>query len=81
MPDCQNRPFEKSEETDNEIYLGQECHIVARNDDPRVARSVPNLTEEEKVTWAHLIDDRHGVDNLVLTCLKHARLIDSVVAG
>ena len=81
MPDCQNRLFEKSEETDDEIYVGQECHIVARRDHASIARSVPNLTAEERITWTHLIDDRHGIDNLVLLCLKHAKMVDAKAAG
>jgi hypothetical protein len=81
MPDCQNRLFEKSEETDDEIYVGQECHIVARRDHVSIARSVPNLTAEERITWTHLIDDRHGIDNLVLLCLKHAKMVGVKAAG
>lgn len=48
MPECQNRLFRPSELTGADSYVGQECHIVARKDDPRTARSVPTLTDEEE---------------------------------
>jgi hypothetical protein len=80
FPDCEHELFQKGD-TDDEVYVGHECHIVAQKDDIRIARSVPTLTDDEKVRWAHLIEDRHGIDNLVLMCQTHSKLIDTVAAG
>lgn len=80
FPDCQQTLFETGE-TDNEVYVGHECHILAQKPDPKVARAPSTLAEDEKVRWAHLIDDRHGIDNLVLMCQTHSKLIDTPGSG
>lgn len=49
-------------------------------DHARIARSGPNLAAEERITRKHLIDDRHGIDNLVL-CLRHAKMVDVEAVG
>jgi len=61
--------------------VGHECHIVAQEDDPQVARSVSSLTDEEREEFKELIEDRHGFSNLVLMCLKHSRIIDDPKQG
>jgi hypothetical protein len=61
--------------------LGHECHIVAKREDPRTARSVSSLTEDEKVDYADLIEDRHGAANLVLMCGTHSTEIDDPKQG
>lgn len=66
---------------DEDTVVGRECHIVAKKDSPRVARSVSSLSEEEKVRWASLIEDPHGLANLVLMCGDHAAVIDDVNQG
>jgi hypothetical protein len=35
-----------------------------------------SFSDSEKIEFAHLIEDRHGFDNLLLVCLRHARLVD-----
>jgi hypothetical protein len=80
FPDCQQALFETGD-TDKEVYVGHECHIVAQKDDPRVARAPSTLTEDEKIRWAHLIEDRHGIDNLILMCQTHSKLIDTRGSG
>jgi hypothetical protein len=80
FPDCQQMLFATGE-TDKEVYVGHECHIVAQKDDPKVARAPSTLTEDEKVRWAHLIDDRHGTENLVLMCQTHSKLVDTPGSG
>lgn len=62
-------------ETEDTV-VGQECHIVAKRDHPSVARALSSLSEGEKNRWASLIERRHDEANLVLMCLKHARVID-----
>ncbi len=61
--------------------VGHECHIIARNDDPQVARSVSSLTVEEREQFRELIENRHGFSNLVLMCLRHSRIIDDPKQG
>lgn len=79
---CEERllhPAERGRHADT--IIGEECHIVARNDDPGVARSFSSLTEEEKTRWAELIENRHGYSNRVLMCRVHAKVIDDPDQG
>jgi hypothetical protein len=74
---CEERllhPAERERQADT--IVGEECHIVARNDDPGVARSLSSLTEKEKTRWAELIENRHGYPNRILMCRIHAKVID-----
>jgi hypothetical protein len=79
---CEGRllhPAEGKQQADT--IIGEECHIVARNDDPRVARSLSSLTEDEKTRWAELIENRHSYPNRVLMCRVHAKVIDDPDQG
>jgi hypothetical protein len=79
---CEERllhPAERGRHGDT--IVGEECHIVARNDDPGVARSLSSLTEEEKARWAELIENRHSYPNRVLMCRVHAKVIDDPDQG
>lgn len=49
---------------------------MAKKDSPTVARSVSSLSPSELIDFKHLIDNRHDVDNLVLMCATHSRVID-----
>jgi hypothetical protein len=51
-------------ETDDESLIGEECHIVARQDDG--PRGDPNFPEEKR--------DRYA--NLVLLCATHHKMVD-----
>jgi hypothetical protein len=64
-----------------DTIVGEECHIVARSDDPMVARSLSSLSDEEKTRWSELIENRHGYPNRVLMCRVHARVIDDPDQG
>jgi tetratricopeptide (TPR) repeat protein len=64
-----------------DTVIGEECHIVARSDDPGIARSLSSLTEGEKARWAELIENRHGYPNRVLMCRVHAKVIDDPDQG
>ncbi len=79
--DCDESLLEPIEGVDDDTIVGIECHIVAQRDSPAVARSVSSLTDEERTTFADLIEHRHGYANLVLMCAKHARVIDDPRAG
>jgi hypothetical protein len=76
FPDCNESLLEPIEGVDEDTIVGIECHIVAREDSPTVARSVSSLTPQERAEYGHLVDDRHGYSNLVLMCTRHARVID-----
>src|SRR4051812_37969559 len=74
---CEERLLHPAEgEAQADTIVGEESHIVARNDDPGVARSLSSLTEDEKARWAELIENRHGYPNRVLMCRVHAKVID-----
>lgn len=74
---CEERLLHPAEgEPQADTIVGEECHIVARNDDPGVARSLSSLTEDEKNRWAELIENRHSYPNRVLMCRVHAKVID-----
>jgi len=50
--------------TDSDSVIGEECHIVARElDGPRGNSSLP-------------VNDRDNVDNLLLLCRNHHKMID-----
>jgi hypothetical protein len=66
---------------DDLTNVAHECHVVARKDDPKVARSVGLLSEQEKTDHADLIENRHGFANIVLMCLTHSRVIDDPKQG
>lgn len=80
FPDCEQELIEESK-AGALVYVGHECHIVAQQDDPRVARSPSSLDPDETLAFQHLIDNRHAVTNLVLLCQTHSRLIDHPEAG
>lgn len=46
-----------------------------------MARAPSSLTQEERRHFAHLIDNRHSFDNLVMMCLPHSRIIDDPAQG
>lgn len=73
---CEARLLHPNEAGNDETVVGEECHIVAKADDLQVARSPSSLSEEERVRWSKLIEDRHGFANLVLMCRIHSRVID-----
>lgn len=77
FPDCPQELEVPIPGTTKATLVGIECHIVAQEDSPKkVARSVSSLTEAERRDFKHLIDNRHDVDNLVLMCATHSRIID-----
>jgi hypothetical protein len=79
---CEERllhPAPRAQQADT--VIGEECHIIARQDNPGVARSLSSLTEEEETRWAELIENRHGYPNRVLMCKVHARVIDDPAQG
>lgn len=81
FPDCGQDLLEPIEGADEDTIVGIECHIVAREDSPAVARSVSSLTAAEQQEFAGLIADRHGYANLVLMCARHSLVIDDPRAG
>jgi hypothetical protein len=81
FPECKEPLLEPIETTDDDTVIGIECHIVAQQDSPNVARSVTSLTDDERETFANLIEDRHGYANLVLMCARHSIVIDDPAAG
>jgi hypothetical protein len=81
FPHCEETLLEPIEGTEEDTIVGIECHIVAREDSPTVARSVSSLSADERERYSHLIADRHGYANLVLMCARHSRVIDDARAG
>jgi tetratricopeptide (TPR) repeat protein len=73
---CGARLLHANDAKDDETVVGEECHIIAKADDSRVARSPSSLSNEEKIRWSELLENRHGFANLVLMCRIHARVID-----
>lgn len=69
------------EEGEEDTIVGIECHIVAQEDAPTVARAPMLLSPAEKTTYEHLVADRHSYANLVLMCPRHAIVIDDPSAG
>jgi hypothetical protein len=45
---------------DEDTIAGIECHIVAQEDSPSVARSVSVFNPAEIEEYTHLIEDRHA---------------------
>jgi hypothetical protein len=76
FPGCDELLLEPIEGVDDDTIVGIECHIVAQEDSPAVARSVSSLSPTERGQYAHLINDRHGYANLVLMCARHSIMID-----
>lgn len=76
FPRCTGSLLEPIQGADEDTIVGIECHIVAREDDPTVARSVSSLTPTELREFAELITDRRGYSNLVLMCPRHSLVID-----
>jgi len=64
MPDCRQDLIADETETDDESIIGDEAHIVAKNEDG--PRGISELTSEE----------RDKYDNLLLLCRKHHKIID-----
>src|SRR6266487_3155665 len=81
FPGCDDPLLESIEGADDDTIVGIECHIVAQEDSPSVARSVSALTPAEREEFAHLVEDRHGFANLVLMCARHSIVIDDPQAG
>lgn len=53
-------------DTDNEAIIGEECHIIAqKNDGPR---------------GEYELEDRDTIDNIILLCRNHHKIVDSQVA-
>jgi len=64
FPDCRRELVMDATETDDESIIGEECHIVAREDDgPRGDSSF-------------LVENRDKYDNLILLCSTHHKVID-----
>jgi len=64
FPDCRKELVMDATETDDESIIGEECHIIAREDDgPRGDSSFP-------------IEKRDKYDNLLLLCNIHHKVID-----
>jgi tetratricopeptide (TPR) repeat protein len=78
---CDASLLAPTEEETADTVLGWECHIVAKNDDPRVARAPSSLDERDRARWASLIEHRHEEANLVLMCPTHGVLIDDPSQG
>ena len=62
--DCRHDLIADETESDDESIIGDEAHIVGRNEDG--PRGISPLTEEE----------RDKYDNLILICRKHHKIID-----
>jgi hypothetical protein len=78
FPGCEQRLVEPARDIAEDTVVGEECHIIARRDSPRVARSVSLLTAQEKELYAALIADRNGFENYVLMCRVHSAVIDDI---
>ncbi len=76
FPGCGDQLLEPIEGAEEDTIVGIECHIVAQQDSPTVARSESSLTPEERDRFGQLIEDRHGFANLVLMCPRHSVVID-----
>jgi hypothetical protein len=64
FPDCRRELVMDATETDDESIIGEECHIIAREDDgPRGNASFPTVKRDK-------------YDNLILLCNIHHKLID-----
>jgi hypothetical protein len=77
FPDCDEPLLEPIEGLDEDTVVGIECHIVPREDSPKVARSVSSLSSQERDGFTHLVERRHDYSNLVLMCTRHSRIIDN----
>lgn len=80
FPDC-DAPLSLSKAGVHRTVVGIECHIIAQKDHASVARSPSSLTDEERIEYAHLIEDRDSYDNLALMCGTHSFLIDDPAQG
>jgi hypothetical protein len=78
---CERPLLHPTESGTEDTVVGVECHIVSQKDSPTVARSVSSLTDEERIRWARLIENRHGLPNLVLMCSDHSKVIDDSNQG
>ena len=76
-PGCPVELLEPTPDGGDETIVGIEFHIVSRKDDPSVARSVSSLSDDARLQFAHLIENRHGFENLVIMCPTHSRLVDT----
>jgi hypothetical protein len=81
FPDCDEHLLEPIEGAEEDTIVGIECHIVAQQDSPTIARSESSLSAEEHEHFADLVQDRHGFANLVLMCPRHSSVIDNPRAG
>jgi hypothetical protein len=78
---CDQALVEKTRAATDDTVIGVECHIVAQKDSRTVARAPCLLSPEELQKYAHLVEDRHSFQNLVLMCGNHATVIDNVAEG
>lgn len=81
FPGCEQRLVEPTRDVAEGTVVGEECHIIAKRDSLKVARSVSLLAPEEKELYAALIADRNGFENYVLMCRVHSAVIDDVAQG
>jgi HNH endonuclease len=64
FPNCRLELVMDASETDDEAFIGEECHIIARElDGPRGDHTIP-------------IETRNKYSNLILLCSTHHTLID-----
>lgn len=76
FPSCDTSLLEATPDGQEDTIIGQECHIVPRRDDRRVARAPSSLSDEERSQYAELINDRDCFANLVMMCSVHSTVID-----
>jgi hypothetical protein len=81
FPGCDQPLLRSTPDGEAETIVGIECHIVAQRDHPSVARAPCLLTEQEREEFAHLIEDRHGFNNIVIMCGVHSTVIDDPQQG
>jgi hypothetical protein len=78
---CTEPLLEPTADGSEATNVGIECHIVAKSDDPKVARNLSSLIDKERHQFAHLIENRNGFNNLVMMCLRHSEIIDDPAQG
>jgi tetratricopeptide (TPR) repeat protein len=76
FPDCDQELLHSAERGREDTIVGKECHVVAQQDHPSVARSPSSLCDDERERYAALIEHRHHFANLILLCGVHSDVID-----
>jgi hypothetical protein len=79
FPGCEQFLLIPTEGLDDEVIVGQECHIVAQGE--AGPRAPATLKPEEIAAFGHLINDRDGYANLILLCGVHHTQIDGDAAA